>query len=86
MPDPIDAYWQLKLECCKRALEKNRFEVFVAPDPASAGALFFDRIFPDLKVQTASWRDSIQTPCRCFSVKPFQRMSQQKAALVLCHY
>ena len=59
MPDPIDTYWNLKLERCKRALEKNRFEVFVAPDPLSAGALFFDRIFPGLKVQTASWGDSM---------------------------
>jgi preprotein translocase subunit YajC len=33
--------------------------VFVAPDPASAGALFFDRIFPGLTVRTASWGDSM---------------------------
>jgi hypothetical protein len=59
MPDPIYAYWQVKLDRCKRAKEKERFELFVATDPASTGALFFDRIFPDLKVQTASWGDSL---------------------------
>ncbi len=59
MPSPIDTYWQLKLERCKRALEKNNFTVFVADDPKEAGSIFLDRILPALDVKTASWGDSM---------------------------
>lgn len=59
MPDPIDTYWQLKLERCKLALEKNRFDVFVADDAPSAGTVFLNKIRPELDVQTASWGDSM---------------------------
>jgi hypothetical protein len=59
MPDPITAYWQLKLQRCKKALEKNNFEVFVAADVKAANALFFDTILPTIDATTASWGDSI---------------------------
>lgn len=59
MPNPIDTYWQLKLEHCKHALEKNNFEVFMAADAKSAGAVFRDRIRPKIDVKTASWGDSM---------------------------
>ena len=59
MPDPIDAYWQLHLEKCKKALEKNSFEVFVAADIQSAGAIFLSEILPGIEVKTAAWGDSI---------------------------
>ncbi len=59
MPEPTDAYWHLKLQRCQKALEKNRFEVFMAADPKDAGAIFQDRIFPHLNVGTASWGDSM---------------------------
>ncbi len=59
MIDPIDTFWQLKLERCKKALEQNRFDVFVATDTRAAGALFLDRILPDLGAKTASWGDSM---------------------------
>jgi L-lactate utilization protein LutB len=59
MPSPIDTYWQLKLERCKRALEKNNFAVFVATDTDSAGAIFLENILPTINVKTASWGDSM---------------------------
>jgi L-lactate utilization protein LutB len=59
MPDPTETYWQLRLERCRRALEKNNFEVFVASDVQDAGAIFKNRIFPGLEVHKASWGDSM---------------------------
>ncbi|MBR9985545.1 MAG: lactate utilization protein [Desulfosarcina sp.] len=59
MPDPIDTYWQLHLEKCKKSLEKNNFEVFVAADTQSAGAIFLNRILPGIEVKTVAWGDSM---------------------------
>ena len=59
MPTPIDTYWKLRLKRCKRALEKNNFEVFVAADTQSAGAIFLDDILPTIEVKTAAWGDSM---------------------------
>jgi L-lactate utilization protein LutB len=59
MPDPIDTYWQLHLEKCKKALEKNNFEVYVAADIQSAGAIFLNGILPGIEVKTAAWGDSM---------------------------
>jgi len=59
MPDPIGTYWQLHLEKCKKALEKNNFEVFVAADIQSAGAVFLNEILPGIEVKTAAWGDSM---------------------------
>lgn len=52
-------FWQLRLEKCRKALEKNRFQVFVAADAQAAGALFLETIRPGIHVKTASWGDSI---------------------------
>ena len=59
MSDPIDTYWQLRLERCRRALEKNNFEAFAASDVQEAGTLFKDGILPSLEVRVASWGDSM---------------------------
>lgn len=59
MTDPIDTYWQLRLEQCKEALEKNNFKVFVAADTRSAGAIFLNDILPGINVKTAAWGDSM---------------------------
>lgn len=55
----MDTYWQLKLERCRQALEKNNFEVFVASDTKFAGEVFRDRIRPTISVKTVSWGDSM---------------------------
>ena len=59
MTDPIETYWQLHLKSCKKALEKNGFEVFVANDTQAAGAIFLDDILPGIEVKLAAWGDSI---------------------------
>ena len=59
MSDPIGDFWRLRIERCRAALEKNRFLVFAADDPRSAGRVFLERILPQLKVKTASWGDSM---------------------------
>lgn len=59
MTNPIDTYWQLRLEQCGQALEKNNFEVFMAPDTRSAGTIFLNDILPSIKVETATWGDSM---------------------------
>jgi len=59
MPDPIDIYWQLKLEGCQNALEKNNFEAFIASDVRDAGAIFREQILAPLQIAVASWGDSM---------------------------
>lgn len=52
-------FWQLRLENCKSALEKNQFEVFLAQSCAEARTLFNRAILPTLQVHSASWADSM---------------------------
>ena len=59
MSDPIRTYWQLKLERCQRALEKNNFDVRIAADVQDAGTIFRKQILPALEVNIASWGDSL---------------------------
>ncbi|MGM0394911.1 MAG: lactate utilization protein [Thermodesulfobacteriota bacterium] len=59
MKQPIDNYWQLKLQAVKDALEKNRFEVFVADTAADAGELALKQIIPGLDIKTVSWGGSM---------------------------
>jgi hypothetical protein len=47
------------LERCRQALEKNNFEVFMAADTQSAGAIFLNDILPGIEVKTAAWGDSM---------------------------
>ncbi len=54
-----EQYWNLRLEQCKKALEKNHFEVFIARSCIEAGIVFRKNILPDLNVKTVSWGDSI---------------------------
>jgi L-lactate utilization protein LutB len=59
MSDFIDTFWQMRLEKCKTALEKNNFEAFVAQTSSEAKKIFVERILPNLQVKTASWGDSM---------------------------
>lgn len=59
MTNPMDTCWQLKLECCQHALQKNNFEVFVVSDIKAAGEVFRDRILPEIDVKVVSWGDSM---------------------------
>jgi len=59
MSDFIDTFWQMRLEKCKTALEKNNFAAFVAQTSSEAKKIFVERILPNLRVKTASWGDSM---------------------------
>ena len=57
MQTPTQKFWEIRLQSCKEALEKNNFEAFVARTPAEAGRIFFDQILPRIDVKTVSWGD-----------------------------
>ena len=59
MSESLERYWALKLEECRRALEANNFQAFVADDPAQAKEIICDQILPGLDVETVSWGDSM---------------------------
>jgi hypothetical protein len=59
MQTPIQKYWDMRLQSCKAALEKNNFEAFIAPTPADAGQIVIDQILPQLDVKSVSWGDSL---------------------------
>lgn len=59
MKNPIDNYWNLKLEAVKENLEKNNFEVFITQTADEAKNLALNEIIPELDVKTVSWGGSI---------------------------
>ena len=59
MSDFIDTFWQMRLETCKTALEKNNFDAFIAETCSEAKKIFVERILPTLQFKTASWGDSM---------------------------
>jgi len=52
-------YWELRLQDCKNALEKNNFEAFIAQGPAEAGQIVIDQILPEIDVKSVSYGDSL---------------------------
>lgn len=54
-----DRYWKMRLQKCKIALEKNRFEVFLADSAASASRMVLGDILPNTGGKTISWGDSM---------------------------
>ncbi len=59
MKNPIDNYWNLKLEAVKENLEKNNFKVFIAPDAKAANKIALNDIISKLDVKTVSWGGSM---------------------------
>ncbi len=59
MEAPTQKYWELRLQSCKAALEKNNFEAFIAQTPAEAGQIVIDQILPEMNVKSVSWGDSL---------------------------
>lgn len=59
MSDPIGTYWELRLQRCKKALEKNGFDVFIAKDTKAAGDIFLTKMLFGIDARTASWGDSM---------------------------
>jgi len=59
METPNQKYWELRLQICKDALEKNNFEAFIAQTPAEAGQIVIDQILPEINVKSVSYGDSL---------------------------
>ena len=59
MTTSTDQYWELRLENCKKALENNNFEVFLADNPVHAKEIVLEELLPNIKPETASWGDSL---------------------------
>ncbi len=59
MKNPIDGYWNLKLESLKVNLENNNFEVFITQNATDAKELALNDIIPKLEIKSVSWGGSI---------------------------
>ncbi len=59
MKNPIDNYWNLKLETLKTTLEKNNFEVFIAETKEKAKDIALKTIIPKLDIKKISWGGSV---------------------------
>lgn len=59
MNKSIEKYWDYRLKKVKNNLEKNRFEVFIAPDKNAAKDIALDEIIPSLTIKSVSWGGSM---------------------------
>ena len=59
MKNPVDNYWNLKLESVKENLENNNFEVFIAKDAKAAKQIALNDIIPKLDIKSVSWGGSM---------------------------
>jgi L-lactate utilization protein LutB len=56
--NPIQEYWQARLERCKEALEANNFEVHLAASAAEARRVVLEEILPKVEAKSVSWGGS----------------------------
>ena len=59
MEHSIEEYWKMRLERCRRALEKNNFQVFLADNAVDARGIVLNDILPGISVRSVSWGDSL---------------------------
>jgi L-lactate utilization protein LutB len=59
MEDPINHYWQLKLQVVADALAANNFDVHIADDLAAAHQLVMESLLPTSGAQTVSFGGSM---------------------------
>jgi L-lactate utilization protein LutB len=59
MGNPVDNYWQIKLDDIKKSLEANNFGVFVAQDAAEAKNIVLKEIIPKTGAKSVSWGGSM---------------------------
>ncbi|MEJ5301713.1 MAG: lactate utilization protein [Thermodesulforhabdaceae bacterium] len=57
--NPVETYWQIKLENVKRNLEANGFDALVAPSKAAAKDLIMGEIIPSMKPLSISFGGSM---------------------------
>jgi len=59
MPNPINNYWQLKLDAVKQRLEGNKFDVYIADSAEKAKDIALNTIIPPLGAKSVSWGGSV---------------------------
>jgi hypothetical protein len=59
MKNPIDNYWNLRLAEVKKALEENKFEVFIAQSAEEAKNIALNEIISKLQIKSVSWGGSM---------------------------
>jgi hypothetical protein len=59
MDNPINAYWEIRLQQLKKALEANNFDVYLAANKDLAKKMAYDTIIPAMAPKTISWGGSL---------------------------
>jgi hypothetical protein len=59
MQNPVENYWQVRLNDLKKSMEGNNFEVYIAASPSEAKDLVVNTIIPQLSPKSISWGGSI---------------------------
>lgn len=59
MDNPIQKYWQYRLQSLKERLQKNNFEAHIAGDLNEATELILNKIIPESKPATVSYAGSM---------------------------
>ena len=59
MANPINNYWQLKLDAVKQRLEANQFDVYIADSAEKAKDIALNTIIPPLGAKTVAWGGSV---------------------------
>ena len=59
MDNPVDHYWNIKLNQLKENLEKNNFEVFVAGSLQEVHRIVMETLLPRIKPASISWGGSM---------------------------
>jgi hypothetical protein len=59
MQNPVENYWQIRLNDLKKSMEGNNFEVYIAASPSEAKDLVVNTIIPQLSPKSISWGGSI---------------------------
>lgn len=59
MQDPIDSYWQKRLEDAGKRLEENNFEVFIVQTAGEAKDLILGTLMPKMNPKVVAWGGSV---------------------------
>ena len=59
MNNPVDNFWEIKLDDIKKSLEANNFEVFIAQNAAAAKKIVIKEIIPPTGAKSISWGGSM---------------------------
>ena len=55
MNNPVDNFWEIKLDDIKKSLEANNFDVFIAQNAAAAKKIVIKEIIPPTGAKSISW-------------------------------